>query len=82
MLELCKDYRYEKRYTLYADAQDFAREIVLTHLALVLPNAAYWVAWYAARRTADALLAEANAIGVTAEQWEALRKVAAHVAAD
>lgn len=80
MLELCKDYRYEKCYTLYADAQDFAREIVLTHLEQ--PNAAYWVAWFAARRTADALLAEANVIGVTPEQWEALRKIAATVAAD
>jgi hypothetical protein len=42
----------------------------------------FWIARYAARKTADVLLEAAKRIGVTDEQWEALRKVAAEVAYD
>jgi hypothetical protein len=42
----------------------------------------YWIARYAARKATDALLLKAREIGVTEEQWEALRVVAADVAYD
>lgn len=42
----------------------------------------YWIAWWAARRATGALLDKAREIGVTEEQWEELRKVAATVAYD
>lgn len=42
----------------------------------------YWIARYAARKAADAVLEAAKAVGVTPEQWEAMRKVAADVAYD
>ena len=42
----------------------------------------YWIARHAARQATDALLEEAKRIGVTKEQWEALRAKAADVAYD
>jgi hypothetical protein len=45
-------------------------------------DALYWASWFAARQTAAALLDKAKAIGVTPEQWEQLRQVAAEVAPD
>jgi hypothetical protein len=42
----------------------------------------YWIARYAARKATDALLEEAKRIGLTEEQWEALRQVASDVAYD
>ena len=42
----------------------------------------YWTARHAARTIALELLAEARRVGVTDEQWEALRAVAADVAYD
>lgn len=43
---------------------------------------AYWTAWFAGREASKALLQEARRVGVTDEQWEALRTVAADVAYD
>ena len=45
-------------------------------------RAGYWIARHAARETAGALLEEAKRLGLTAEQQEALRVVAADVAYD
>jgi len=45
-------------------------------------NPEYWIARYAARKTAEALLEEAKRLGLSDEQQEALRKVAAEVAYD
>ncbi len=42
----------------------------------------YWIARYAARQTAIALLNEANRMDLTADQQESLRVVAAEVAYD
>lgn len=43
---------------------------------------AYWIARHAARQTATVLLEVASNIGVTQEQWEALRVAAAKMAYD
>jgi len=42
----------------------------------------YWIARHAAREATGALLEEARRVGVTEQQWEALRAVAADVAYD
>lgn len=51
-----------------------------SELGPVVPE--YWIARYAARETAEALLTEAKRIGVTSDQLEALRVVATEVAYD
>jgi len=42
----------------------------------------YWIARYAARETATALLKSAQLLGLSEDQYEELRKVAAEVAYD
>jgi hypothetical protein len=63
---------------IYVDAQRFARHIQDRNEQ----GQGYWTAWYAARRTATALLAAANNLGVTTAQYETLRRKAAEVAPD
>lgn len=78
-----KDYRKEKPYQLYKDSMDFGpKQAAHYPNDSLASSSAYWVAWYAARRTASAMLAEAKIIGLSDEQWERLRKIAAHVATD
>jgi hypothetical protein len=77
---------------LYVDAvvegvKDFfrqtnKREVPAATRSLGPEGPGYWIARRAARGTASALLTEAKRIGVTEEQWEALRAVAAEVAYD
>ena len=76
-----KDYRNEPMYSLYQDAIEFEQMLKRQQEHGDLANG-YWVAWFAARRTAGALLCEARDVGCTPEQLEALRKVAARVATD
>lgn len=77
-LEL-KDYRQEETGAVYQDAELFASD---PSRITSRQSREYWAAWFAARRASEALLAEAKAMGLTKVQWERLRKVAAHVAAD
>jgi hypothetical protein len=62
--------------------RDLYREAEAKQYLLMGMSVRYWTARYAARETATALLAEARRVGVTDEQWEALRAVAADVAYD
>jgi hypothetical protein len=66
---------------LYKRAQRFG-----LHIARGIPGdtkgVGYWIAWYAGRRAAGAVLDAAKKAGVTDEQYEAMRKVAAEVAYD
>ena len=83
-----KDYRNEKPYQVYYDAMDFGVEQAKHYNATkhggnpIVESPIYWASWYAARRTAIALLAEAKDMGLSDEQWERLRKIAALVATD
>jgi hypothetical protein len=74
---------------LYQEAAEFGLKKANEELAgqepevgKLLARARYWTAWWAGRRASDALLDEAIRVGVTPEQWEALRKKAAEVAFD
>lgn len=64
------DYRQANAPDLYKDAAEWS------------PNSSYWAAWFAARRTANALLQTAIDIGLSTKQIEALRLTAARVAYD
>jgi len=65
---------------LYRDAQAFAEEQV--NQSGNQEQRSYWAAWYAGRRASDALLDRAKTMGLTVEQQEELRAVAAEVAYD
>jgi hypothetical protein len=71
-----RDYR-NTAADLYMDAQEFGAEMGNQEI-----GAAYWVAWYAGRQASGALLHEAKDMGLTEEQLERLREVAAKVAYD
>lgn len=79
---IIKDYRKEEPYQVYHDAIEFGHEQAKFYPEAPCNNPDYWIAWYAARRTASALLAEAHEMGLSADQWERLRKIAALVATD
>jgi hypothetical protein len=76
-----KDYRHEESGALYEEAQVFAQGYGAAKHPYA-PTQLHWAAWFAARRASDALLNEARDMGLSAEQVERLRRVAAHVAAD
>lgn len=60
-----------------ADAQ------VVTVCSFTGPNGpGYWIARYAARHASDALLMKAATLGLSEDQYEALRQVAIEVAYD
>jgi len=65
---------------LYAEAKIFGEFQAKRELKSL--GVQYWTAWYAARQAAGALLTEAEAMGLTAEQIERLRAKAADVAYD
>ena len=67
---------------LYKDAVTFGIEYAKGEDPSTGIDAAWYTARYAARQTAIALMAEAADMGLTAEQLERLRVVAADVAYD
>lgn len=66
-------------YELYAAAEVAALQLWSPHQDI---PPMFWAARYAARATACAMLKAAKEAGVTDEQWEKMRKVAARVATD
>jgi len=78
-VELQRDPR-ERDYDLYHAAQQFGVYQAFAHQEI--DKIGHWTAWFAARKASGALLDEAVKLGLTDEQIEALRKVAAQVAYD
>lgn len=67
---------------LYKQAVAFGKEQTEKNLQQWPDQEAYWAAWFAGRRAAGALLEEAEAMGLTADQIERLRIKASDVAYD
>jgi hypothetical protein len=74
------DYRKSDTADLYKDAVVFGGEYADDFKSA--EHVAWYAAWYAARVAAGALMAEAADMGLTPEQRERLREVAAKVAYD
>lgn len=73
-----KNYRQEAIRQIYIDAQYANTNPALGNLG----SLNYEMVWFAARRTAQALLEQAKELGLSDDHLEALRQVAAHVAPD
>ena len=84
MVVLTRDYGNDDDYQVYSDAIRFARDERRFSLCGVdeADWPLWWAAWFAARCTAISLLAEAYRMGLSDEQRERLRVVAARVATD
>ena len=77
-----KDYRDEPLEQIYEDAIRHTRD-ELPLARTILPDLPfYWVARFASRATAGAILTEAREIGISEDRLERLYRVASWVAPD
>ncbi len=69
-------------YEPYEHAIRKGQEIAQFWGDFTMDKATYWAVRHSARHVAGCMLTKATEIGVTPEQWEELRKVAAEEAPD